>query len=359
MTNNTNRQYNLLQVLRAYAAFLVIYEHLFGSYIDLVLKQHNFYSDFISNFIFKPLGIIDYGGGLGVVQFFVLSGFVISMVATRESRIEFMTKRFFRIFPPILFSLSLISLLYLSLYFFNLTSFIDMYSDNWPSLVSWKDFTFGYFLRNLFLLKVDLNMVMWTLRIEIAFYIIIFLALPYMKKSPNIFFLSAILFFVIIAFFEVDQNSIYYKVQNELKYLQYLFLGALMFFWFDKRINNVKFIIFLFIFILLLYKNSLFRYVFLSYFLLFAGIYFNDKIKVPNFLVYLGNISYSTYLNHQTICTILIGIMLSKIKYSDENMLVIFILMLFLIFFISVFSYKFIEKPSQIFARNLLKKIKR
>ena len=62
MTNNTNRQYNLLQVLRAYAAFLVIYEHLFGSYIDLILKQHNFYSDFISNFIFKPLGIIDHGG---------------------------------------------------------------------------------------------------------------------------------------------------------------------------------------------------------------------------------------------------------------------------------------------------------
>ena len=101
MSTKQRQQYLLLQVLRAYAAFLVIYEHLFGSFIDLIQKDSNIYSKFISNYIFSPLGIVDQGGGLGVVQFFILSGFVITMVGLRETRFEFAVKRLLRILPPI------------------------------------------------------------------------------------------------------------------------------------------------------------------------------------------------------------------------------------------------------------------
>lgn len=58
MTRTVQIRYDILKLLRAYAAFLVIYEHLFGSYIDLVLKQYNFYSYNISKFIFHPIGIL-------------------------------------------------------------------------------------------------------------------------------------------------------------------------------------------------------------------------------------------------------------------------------------------------------------
>ena len=132
-----------------------------------------------------------------------------------------------------------------------------------------------------------------------------------------------------------------------------------MFFWLSKRINVINFVIFSSILFFLLHEQSLFRYVFLSYLLLFIGVYFNNKINVPSFLLYLGDISYSTYLNHQTICTILIGILISKIGYSDEKMIFIFLVMLVLIFAISAFSYKFIEKPCQVLARRLLCRLKK
>jgi peptidoglycan/LPS O-acetylase OafA/YrhL len=39
------------------------------------------------------------GGHLGVLLFFLASGFIISYVADQEGRAEFATKRIFRIFP--------------------------------------------------------------------------------------------------------------------------------------------------------------------------------------------------------------------------------------------------------------------
>ena len=358
-----HRQFELLQILRAYSAFLVVYEHLFGSYIELILKTTNSYSDFISKYIFHIFAIKDNGGGLGVVQFFLLSGFVITMVAMRETRSEFMIKRFFRIFPLLFLSLMIITALYWALYYLNLTEYIDIHSQSWPSLVSWNEFGLYSFFKNLFLINVNMNMVMWTLRIEIVFYIIIFLFLPFFKKSPMKFYSFVITLYIfgymlsmlINNYFET-YSLLYNKIYNELGYIKFLFLGSIFFSWYDKKIKTSHYAIFSAMLLILLFDNSLLRYIVLAYFLLILSIFFNEKIYAPKSLVYLGNISYSIYLNHQTICTILIGILVAKFGYSDNKFLIIFIVMLFLILTISHLSYHFVERPFQNFARKIIKR---
>ncbi|WP_323590225.1 acyltransferase family protein [Aliarcobacter butzleri] len=364
MSTKQKQQYLLLQVLRAYAAFLVIYEHLFGSFIDLIQKDSNIYSKFISNYIFSPLGIADQGGGLGVVQFFILSGFVITMVGLRETRFEFAVKRFLRILPPIFFALTIIATLYWILYFFNMTSFIDMHSSQWPSLVSWNDFNLISFLKNLFLVNVNMNMVMWTLRIEIIFYILIFLCLPIIKKKPIKFYVIISLIYIIAYVLDITSKyyfgsygELYGKIYGQFEYVIFLFLGSLFYLWYDNKINSTSFIILSGNFFILIWDNELSRYIFLSYILIVFSIYFNNKIQVNKLLQYFGNISYSTYLNHQTIGTILMSIFISKFGYSSNNFLFFFITILLLILFISSVSFKYIEQPSQQFARKIIKKV--
>ena len=364
MSTKQRQQYLLLQVLRAYAAFLVIYEHLFGSFIDLIQKDSNIYSKFISNYIFSPLGIVDQGGGLGVVQFFILSGFVITMVGLRETRFEFAVKRFLRILPPIFFALTIIAALYWILYFFNMTSFIDMHSSQWPSLVSWNDFNVISFLKNLFLVNVNMNMVMWTLRIEIIFYILIFLCLPLIKKKPIKFYVIVCLIYIVGYVLNMLPNyyfgnygELYSKVYGQFEYVIFLFLGSLFYLWYDNKIRLTSFIVLNGIFLILVWENGLSRYIFLSYILIVFSVYLNNKIEVNKLLQYFGNISYSTYLNHQTIGTILISILISEFGYSSNNFLFFFITILLLILFISSVSFKYIEQPTQQFARKIIKKV--
>lgn len=163
----------LIQGLRAYACVCVVFAHLFFGMGEV--------SHF--HFLMSNVGF----GALGVIQFFFISGFVITMVAMRESRFEFIVKRFFRIFPPILFSLVLIITAYDICHLTHTTRFID--SNGWrlsvfPGLYSWDDLSKGLFFKNLFLAGVDMNGVMWTLVVESTFYVLVFLFLPLLKKNP-------------------------------------------------------------------------------------------------------------------------------------------------------------------------------
>ena len=126
-------------------------------------------------------------GNLGVIQFFFISGFVITMVAMRESRFEFIVKRFFRIFPPILFSLVLIVMAYVLCHLTHTMQFIEANSwktNAFPGLPLWDGLSTGLFFKNLFLVDIGMNIVMWTLAVESGFYVLVFLFLPVLKQKP-------------------------------------------------------------------------------------------------------------------------------------------------------------------------------
>jgi exopolysaccharide production protein ExoZ len=75
---------------------------------------------------FDTLHITEGGGHLGVLLFFLASGFIISYVADQETRAEFATKRIFRIFP-MLFVGSAIAFVLSRLIPGELFSFRDMF----------------------------------------------------------------------------------------------------------------------------------------------------------------------------------------------------------------------------------------
>ena len=175
------RKLLLIQALRVYACLLVIFAHYFFLYIDSI-KVNNIYTNYLSEYIIQHLKLNT--GNLGVIQFFFISGFVITMVGMRESRFEFIVKRFFRIFSPILFSLLVIVLLYNIFYFTHMTKLIEANHSVYLDFPSWSQLTIGEFLRSLFLIDIDMDGVMWTLQIEALFYLLVFVFLPLLKTKP-------------------------------------------------------------------------------------------------------------------------------------------------------------------------------
>jgi len=102
-------QFNFISILRAVAALLVVWDHLAGFGTDQ--NKVNWEPlNLMRSYINTPLGIIQDFGFLGVVLFFVISGFIITHVAQRESRLEFAIKRVFRIYPPFILSIIIIVL---------------------------------------------------------------------------------------------------------------------------------------------------------------------------------------------------------------------------------------------------------
>ena len=96
-------------------------------------------------------------------------------------------------------------------------------------------------------------------------------------------------------------------------------------------------------------------YLWLSYGFLVLSVYLNSRISVPKWLVSLGNISYSVYLNHMVLGVILMNAILFYIGVSFAKFMFAFLAACLLAVLVSIVSYKYIEVPSQRLARNLIR----
>ncbi len=356
------KKFLLIQALRVYACLLVVFGHYFFLYFKDVLHVNNIYTSYLSEYIIQPLNFNI--GNLGVIQFFFISGFVITMVGMRESRFEFIVKRFFRIFPPILFSLLVIALFYII--YHNIYHFTDM-TKFIGANHSGGELTIGEFLRNLFLIDNDMTGVTWTLRIEALFYLLVFVFLPLLKTKPAQLYwgISSIIigWYISKSIWGVIKQLYEHCYNGYLSYVVYLILGSLFYLYYDKRIKKLDFITLSIVFLVLLLRghqrhyNHHGGYVLLSYGLLALSVYLDNRISVHRALVYLGNISYSVYLNHLTPCFLLMNMAVAYFGYSDNKMMLIFLAMAFVFLGISAFSYKYVEQPAQQLARKFIKDV--
>ena len=95
-----------IHLLRGIAALLVMWVHL-GLWYPAEHGYTWWAAGVWRDGLVAPLHLYQDGGHLPVLLFFLVSGFIITHVSLKETRLEFVVKRLFRLAPPLLLALLL------------------------------------------------------------------------------------------------------------------------------------------------------------------------------------------------------------------------------------------------------------
>jgi peptidoglycan/LPS O-acetylase OafA/YrhL len=344
-----------LNILRGPAALLVMWDHYTGCWPDRAAKEHWFISEMVRKYINTPLGIIQDFGFMGVMVFFLISGYLITHVAQREDRFEFIVKRFFRIYPPLFFSIILVAAFgfYKNVYY------------------KAGDIFLAATLLNYFNIPQNpINGVAWSLVIEVLFYMLVVMFMTLIKKKAMLgsLLISMSCLIVIINSRRLGDNFFLFSVA--MSYVPYLLMGQLLYYVENQRISFGKFALLTILNYYIIVKgiisinsnfylstNSYGVTFIYSYFIFIIAMISNKWLRENNMvtsLSYISKISYSLYLIHGTIGFFLLDFLMPRIGYS-----LAFLLTVSIVIFCSHWTYRLIEKPSQEFGIKFLKIVKK
>lgn len=294
-----NQRLDSLQILRAFAALSVVINHFWG-----VMDYP----------VFKSLGL-DYIGGFGVDVFFVLSGFIMCYTTKDDAKggvaeaLKFFSKRVNRIYP---------SYLIILVPFLLFAFFIK------------KDWSLYQIIGNIFLLPTfssnpDYYMYItpsWTLVYEMFFYLIFSLAILLATNKVKIVIIAA----CIISLMVLGVNI--FDLQGErLKWVNFSFMigdtlmlnfvAGCIFALVYKNLYaltfNNKFLmvasVILFFLGMYLAPHDISRFLSFGipaiFIVAFVSLYRTKKSSINDFLIFLGNASYSIYLIHYLFAAVL------------------------------------------------------
>jgi len=303
--------------LRGYAAVCVLISHYFGVYwgnqpavseltrapaVDglsapsyiLWLHPHPFFN----------------WGAFGVALFFLVSGFVIPYSLERASRLQFIIGRLFRIVPlyAVGFSVTLASI-YASTLYFNL---------EWP--YSLKQISIHYVpgIRDL-LWSVNIDGIIWTLEIEMKFYVICLLGVVALRERSIRFFAIPAGVFAIAAVLIWQGNNLSQSAYNRIylaslaivisaPYLIFMFIGSVFHYTYNGYINSEKAILFIVTFFIgylaIIYIGPYHAQIISSANYGLAILVFSFAASYPKFFAsskvsdFFANISYPLYAVH-------------------------------------------------------------
>ncbi|NSY71874.1 acyltransferase [Agrobacterium tumefaciens] len=285
-----------IHILRAMAPLPVMWAHLalmaewqyHGTWLPLTL---------FDRMVAGPLHLYQSGGHLGVIVFFLISGYIISHVAEREERMFFAVKRVFRLFPALIVAITILSIL-------NTVGSISR-----PH-IKVTDYLLSMFLLDQFFWpQATVLQVTWTLFPEVVFYAIVCAFMPLIKVRPVAStFTLALTSYLVVALTDLSGNAPSHT--SHLGYLPIFIVGRVFFLVQNGKMAKEVALAFIAFSLLILYGT-------------FAAIWpdqmWNDPRKpwtyplaivifyccmlwnpqtMPKAVRFLGNISYSLYLIH-------------------------------------------------------------
>jgi len=346
-----------LNGLRFIAAFLVIIHHI--EQFKSICKIENYWG---------KIPFINIIGKLGVVLFFVLSGFLITYLLLAEEHSfkkisikKFYMRRVIRIWPLYFLIILLAFLILPNMQVFNLPGYgKDVIYSN----LMWKLILYVLFFPNLVLSLfgvVPYASHTWSIGTEEQFYLVWPLVLKYIKRYRMLLMIVIIMSYLVIKFFLLSSYGDNIPYSYVIKAFWYSFPidcmaigGMFSILLFQKSkylkyiIRNDLFYISICLVSLLIIMGVYVPYIHYEFYSILFGIIIinfavNDQIKISlenKTLNYLGNISYGLYMYHPIVIVLVLYIGLS---FNIQTNWVIYPLSLIFTIVIAALSYKYFE----------------
>lgn len=213
---------NFLNAMRCLAVGLVLWDHLVGGWPAATGFGYN-PAVWAGRWFFTPLGITQDGGFLGVCIFFLVSGFIVTRVAERETLPRFTLRRLLRIVPPL--------------------AVIVLISAVWhpvglPAHADWRDILSNITLVNYVMVhNVQLVGVGWTLIIEVIFYCIVGLLVSLLRLRPYaVLAVEAVAVWGVLLT-QLSHGPHWFLFSVSVSYLPLLLIGQVVHYWNSGRLR--------------------------------------------------------------------------------------------------------------------------
>lgn len=286
-----NKRILFLDYLRTLAFITVIIGHKYG------VKLSELRTDETLHITLRQACELIYSlcvsGALGVIIFFMISGFIITYVIKTESVTEFFIKRIFRIYPLYIFAL-LCEAGYLFYFKNEATSLRTLFLQ-------------GLLIGDFFNVPTSLKNVEWTLRIEILFYLIMgMLKTLKITKNGNILIAALLIITTLLWKSTPFPDSASDHTGYVSAFAPFLFIGVVFYLIDSKAVNptlSLLSILFMFYVHLDCVSNYILKLNNLSYgiygLIIFTlSYFFKQKFPYNKKIITLSEITYPVYLFH-------------------------------------------------------------
>lgn len=214
-------QFGFIDLLRGPAALLVVYSHYVGVYLASI-HQTYWLKEWVDALFVKPLVIVDQFGQLGVMVFFLISGFIITHVARAENAARFGIRRLFRIYP----GYWLVAIIVIALGISG-TGFQLAWLHDWRDVL--RIATITNYLHHPQHLVLGVG---WTLQIEVMYYALVACVMPLIRRAPGWALLVELAVVYSVIAVARSHGPDWFLFADNVAYLPYLLVGqAIYFYW--------------------------------------------------------------------------------------------------------------------------------